>query len=52
MVVYPLVTKGTIEEALYRSLSYEAALFDAIFDQNTEAFPKLTALELATLLRD
>ena len=52
VVVYPLVTKGTIEEALYRSLSYEAALFDAIFDQNTEAFPKLTALELATLLRD
>lgn len=51
VVVYPLVTMGTIEEALFRSLSYEAALFDAIFDQNTEAFPKLSAMEIATMLR-
>lgn len=51
VVVYPLVTQGTIEEALYRSLRYEAALFDAVFEQTTDAFPSLTALELATMLR-
>lgn len=51
VVVFPLVTRGTIEESLYRSLRYESAIFDAIFDQTSEVFPRLSAIQLATLLR-
>jgi SNF2 family DNA or RNA helicase len=51
VVVYPLITKGTLEESLYRSLQYESALFGVLFDQKEEFFPKLSAVQLATLLR-
>ena len=51
VVVYPLITQGTVEESLFRSLKYESALFDAIFDQGSDAFPRLTAVELATMMR-
>jgi len=51
IVVYPLITRGTIEESLYRSLHYESALFDELFDERSDIFPKLSAVQLATLLR-
>lgn len=51
IIVYPLITRGTIEESLYRSLHYESAIFDELFDERSDLFPRLTALQLATILR-
>ncbi len=50
VVVYFLLTKGTLEERLWGKLKYESALFDCIFRQRSEVFQPLTDTEMATLL--
>ena len=50
VVVYFLLTKGTIEERLWGKLKYESALFDCIFRQKSEVFPVLSNMEMASLL--
>lgn len=50
VVVYFLLTKGTIEERLWNRLKYESALFDVIFEQKSDVFPSLDSIELASLM--
>jgi SNF2 family DNA or RNA helicase len=50
VVVYFLLTKGTVEERLYHRLKYESALFDCVFNQKSDVFPELSAIELASLM--
>lgn len=46
VVVYFLLTKGTLEERLWDRLRYESAVFDLVFEQRSEVFPPLSDAEL------
>jgi len=52
IVVYPFLTKGTIEESLWDRLRYESAINDVVFNEQSDVFPKLSTTELMTLLRE
>jgi len=52
VVVYPLLCRGTIEERLWERLKYESALTDELWGERSDAFPKLDAIELASLVRE
>jgi len=51
VVLYVLLCKGTIEEGIWNRLKWEAAISSVIFDKASDVFPKLTDVELMTLVR-
>lgn len=50
VVLYILLTTGTIEERLFKKLKYEAALYDIVFGKTTSIFPALDSMEIAALM--